>query len=345
MRVELPSYITAYTNVSGFGSSDLGENSVIVDDGGVQFLIGEDARSTSWDSTRMHGGHFGVPQYRNLVRALVAKTLGEGEHETTLALAASHLWIDEIRQHSRTEIMKPEQKDMLRATVSDIKFKTSVDSDWKHCKVRIIDEPKVYHELAAVSFVIPKEKYRNFVLWQLGHGDLQQIVFIDGKPMLDTIMRTEGLSYAIKNLGEILQITNQSIAEMAWINEHTQIAGEMNGKTVPCIEDKVRATRAYFSQQVLGKTLNRVQPYKHKVSNVILSAGGAKDSLFVQTLREEVEKIGFQFWPIHNLKGMDVLDATQKERLMDPRFTAAQGLRTRADVAIDIGNSALKGMA
>jgi hypothetical protein len=345
MRIEIPSYITAHTKVSGFGSKDISENSIIIDDNGVEFLIGEDARSQSWDSTRMHGGHFAVPQYRNLVRALVAKTLGEGEHETTLALAASHLWIDEIRENSRSVLFKAEQRELLRSTISDIKFKTSVDSEWKRCRVTLTEEPKVYHELAAVTFVIPKEKYRNFILWQLGHGDLQQIVFVDGQPVLDTIMRTEGLNYAIKNLGEILGITNQSLAEMAWLNEYTQIQGEMNGKTISCVEEKVRATRAYFNQQVLGKTLNRAQPYKHKVSNVILSAGGAKDAVFVRTLCEEVEKIGYQFWPINTLKGADSLDSAQQKKLADPRFTAAEGLKTKAELALDIGNSALKGMA
>ncbi len=345
MRIELPSYIQPQPQVSGFGSKDLSENSIIIDDNGLEYLIGEDARSQSWDSTRMHGGQFGVPQYRNLVRALVAKTLGEGEHETTLALAASHQWIDEIREHPRSVLFKPEQKELLKSTIADIKFKTSIDSAWKHCRVKLTEDPKVYHELAAVAFVIPKDKYRNFVLWQLGHGDLQQIVFVDGQPILDTIMRTEGISYAIKKLGENLGIQNQSLAEMAWLNEFTQTAGEMNGKTAACVDQKIKAIRAYFNQQVLGTTLNRVQPYKHKVSNVILSAGGAKDNLFVQTLREEVENIGYKFWPINQLKGIDTLDAAQQEKLSDPRFTAAQGLKTKAEVAIDIGNSALKGMA
>lgn len=343
MNVILPSYITAHTKVSGFGTTDLSANSIIVDDDGVSFLIGEDARKQSWDSTRMHGGHFGVPQYRNLVRALVAKILGPGEHERTVALAASHLWVDEIRVHQRSDLLKEEQKEFLRETVSSIKFKTSVDSDWKYCSLKIVDEPRVYHELNAVSFVLPRDKYRNYVLWQLGHGDLQQIAFVDGEPVLETITRSEGLHFAIKNLGEQLGITSPSLAEQAWLKEYTQASGEMNGKTIPCTEEKVRATRAYFNQQVLGKALNIVQPYKHKANNVILSAGGAEDATFLKTLSAEVQKFGYSFWPIHQLKGMEYLDESQRERLISPRFTAVKGLKTRADLALDIGNSALKG--
>jgi hypothetical protein len=277
------------------------------------------------------------------LRALVAKTLGEGEHHIDIALSASHLWIDEFRENRKSIYLNSDHDAILRETLKLIRFKTSVNSRaWKECRVEILGRPFAFHELAAVSAVIPKTKYRNYVLWQLGHGDLQQVVFVDGTPMPETLQRTEGVSFAVKKLGELLNLPNQALADIAWRNENFSAFGEINGKTNECLTEKKKAIRSYFSQQVIGKFINVIQPYKQKSPNVILSGGGAKDKVLVDVLREEVENLGYKFWPIDKIPSIETLGKSQQDLLSDPLYTCVEGLCTKASLGIDVGNSTLK---
>ena len=151
VRVEIPSYVSSDFSQSSFGPDELNPSSVVIEDEGVSFLIGHDARKHSWDSTRVFGGHLKVPQYRNLLRALVAKTLGEGEHHIDIALSASHLWIDEFRENRKSIYLNSDHDAILRETLKLIRFKTSVNSRaWKECRVEILGRPFAFHELAAV---------------------------------------------------------------------------------------------------------------------------------------------------------------------------------------------------
>lgn len=342
-HIEVPSYVSSEIARDGFGPNELHPRSIIIDDDGVSFLIGQDALTHSWDSSRVYGGHLEVPQYRNLLRALVAKTMGPGRHESTVAISASHLWIESIREHHQSVYLKPAQEKLLRDTLSSIRFKTSMNSPWQECSVEIIDRPHVYHELAAVSFVIPRNMYQNYVLWQLGHGDLQQIVFVKGKPMPETLLRTEGVSFAVKKLGEILKLPNLALANSAWLDEKVQKSGDMFEASADCTGEKRKACRAWFSQQVIGKLINVLQQYKHLTPNVILSGGGAMDDVLVDVLREEVENLGFKFHPINKLPGIERLSEAQKLALQNPKFTCLNGLATKADACFDNGNSTLKG--
>lgn len=326
--------IPAYISKLPIEPIDL-KDSVVVEDDGMEYLVGAAAMAVAPDSTRRFGGTLARPEYRRLLKALVAITLGEGEHNiSTSALAAAMPFVDRFRTAPGKTDLAPEQEALLRESLSDIKFRINRSDDRvRRCAVSLIEKPRIYHELQAVHFAIPPQ-LKSYVAWQLGHGDWQQSVIVDGVPMRDGFQTAEGIAGAVRRLGEVLSIAPAE-ADKAWRLGKRPAPGTMNGLVVPCDDEKRAALKQHINA-VLGKLLNAVVPWRDRVRNIVLSGGGAKDDLVVEVLTAEVESDGI--FKLHRINDLPIKD----ERCDDPSFTCVRGLLNHHSLAIDVGNSFLK---
>ncbi len=317
-------------------------NSIIIIDKNVEFIVGKTAQFEFPESARAIGGTLKTPQYRILLKAIVALSLGEGEHDVSLALSAAQNWIENFRDKAGSIKLSKENKELLEEHLNEIKFRRgSSDSPIKTCKINIQNDPTVYFETQAVTHCLPTQ-FKNYVLWQIGHGDLQQTVLIDGKPVKNALQRVEGLSGAIKRFAKNTKLS-EAEAVKAWQMGTRPESDEMNGKRIDCSNEKRIAAREYFSHSI-NKLLNTMQDYKDRVKNIILSGGASKDPVAVEILKEEVEQTGW--YKLHVINNLSVKD----EKLEDPVFVCAYGLANAPimqqyegkRLGIDVGNFALK---
>ena len=119
--IEMPAFISQVPLVDSF---DLDPNSIIIEDEGVEYLIGKDALLQSSDGGRQAGGSLADPHYRRLLKALIARLLGEGEHSSSVAFSAAHHMIERFRAAPRSLELSNHSNEMLRELVGTIKFKT-----------------------------------------------------------------------------------------------------------------------------------------------------------------------------------------------------------------------------
>lgn len=317
-------------------------NSIIIEDDGVEFIVGKTAQFEFPDSARAIGGTLKTPQYRRLLKAIVALSLGEGEHDISLALSVAQNWIENFRDKAGSIKLSKENKELLETSLKEIKFrKGSSDAPIKTCKINIQNEPTVYFETQAVTHCLPTQ-FKNYILWQIGHGDQQQTVMIDGKPVKNALQRVEGLSGAIKRFAKNTKLS-EAEALKAWELGTRPESNEINGKRVDCTNEKRIAAREYFSHSI-SKLLNTMQDYRDRVRNIILSGGASKDSIAVEVLKEEVESTGW--FKLHVINNLTIKD----EKLEDPVFVCAHGLANAPimlqfdgkKLGIDVGNFALK---
>ncbi|WP_397602206.1 hypothetical protein [Silvanigrella sp.] len=317
-------------------------NSIVIEDDGIEYLVGKTAQLDAPESARAIGGSLATPQYRRLLKAIVAMSLGAGEHNVALALAVAQNWIDKFRDKAGSIKLTKENTELLKETLKEIKFrKGSSDSPIQICKVNFAIEPTVYFETQAVTFCIPNA-LKTYALWQIGHGDKQQAVLLDGRPATNALQRVEGLSGAIKRFAKNTGLT-EAEAIKAWQLGTRPESDEMNGKRVDCTNEKKKAAKEYFSTSV-SKLLNSMQDYRERVRNIVLSGGAAKDEIAVETLKNEVESTGwYKLHVINNLPKKD-------DRCEDPVFVCAHGLASAPflqqhegiKLGLDVGNFALK---
>ncbi|MFW7379166.1 MAG: hypothetical protein ACOH5I_10195 [Oligoflexus sp.] len=311
-------------------SPDFMRDSISIRDQGIWLTVGRAAQILSPENSRAYGGNFKQPNYRRLVKAAIANTLGAGHHRISLALSASqNAFPHFVDRHSQ---MLEEQKRILEELVRDIEFKEHPLGEVLHCKVEL-ETVQILFETQAVLQAIPSD-LKSFVLWQLGHGDLQQVTLYDGRPIPTTHRRVEGLSSAIRDFAVY---TNLALADAvnAWQSGQRIRSDQMNGDMVDVFAEKQRAIREYFAT-VTQDLLNLNEPYKQRSVAIVLSGGGAKDSMVVDCLRDEIESGGH-----YRLFVVDELPTRSKE-CQDPLFTCVQGLLRVADLALDVGNSSLK---
>lgn len=329
--VSLPAYVSPVP----LEPVDL-KNSIIIEDEGIEYLVGEAAMAQKPDSTRRFGGTLGRPEYRRLLKALVAATLGAGDHEISkAALAAAMPYIDSFRKGPGSTELNTESEQILMDCISKINFRTkTTHSPLLTCSVKILEKPKVFHETQAVFFAIPNQ-LKSYVLWQLGHGDWQQAVIMDGQPMREAFVRAEGIAGAVRRLAESLQLTPAE-ADKAWRMGKAPKKGGMNGQYQDCLKQKELALKLHVNS-VIGKLLNANDSYRERTQNIILSGGGAKDDLVFEVLKSEVEADGI--YKLHRISDLPVKD----ERCEDAAMTCVHGLLTQASLALDVGNSFLKG--
>lgn len=327
--------IPAYISKVPLEPIDLKNSIILIEEGNNEYLIGEAAMSVAPDSTRRFGGTLSRPEYRRLLKALVAATLGEGDHViASSALAAAIPYVEEIRSGPGKTEFAPEQEQLLRDALSEIKFRSNKsDEKIKICRVTLVEPPRIYHELQGVHFALPSQ-LRSYVTWQLGHGDWQQAVFVDGNPMRDGFQRAEGIAGAVRRLASIRGLSPAE-ADKAWRTGRMPAPGQMGGMTVSCDEDKRKALKQHINA-VIGKLLNAVEPWRERVNNIVLSGGAAKDSSVYEILAEEVEADGI--YKLHRIDNLPIKD----ERCEDPSMTCVRGMLSHHALALDVGNSFLK---
>jgi hypothetical protein len=314
MTVSIPSFICAVPSEE----LKFGSNSIIIEDDGNEYLIGEAAGEESLKSQRQVGGSLKRPQYRRLLKGLVASILKEGNHKVTPTLSASLQWINYFRDGAGHTRFNDENQKLLIDAISEIKFKTGSNlSPWKVCRVEIDDFAFVYSEIQAVAASIPNQ-LKTYVLWQLGHGDLQQVVIIDGKPQTSTLSHAEGIAGAIDKFA-VLTGLSESEALKAWHSNTIPEKNGMNGVRVDATKQKSEAINKYYNE-VFASLINKNEKYKERATNIILSGGGAKDEMFVSLLKKEVESDGiYKLFKISELPIKDI-------RCDDPSFTCVNGL-------------------
>jgi hypothetical protein len=312
----------------------LDERSIIIEDEGVAYLCGHAASLEAPNGSRIFGGSFSRGTFRRFVKAAVAAALGEGEHSVSAALSAAHESLDLFRDGPGKVHLNAENEALFVETISEIRFKVgSSDANWKLCRVRLKEPTYVVHECQSVALAIPNQ-LKNYFGLQLGHGDIQQWVILDGRPMRQALIRREGIAGAKRKFAELTKLSTAE-AERAWILNYMPKTGGMNGETVDCTKEKKQAMSLHFSP-IIGEFVNAIDPYKDRIRNGILSGGGARDEMVCAFLKAEVE--ASKHFTLHKINELPVKD----ERCDDPIFTCVQGLLSKASLALDIGNNSLK---
>lgn len=340
MKITLPAFISPVP----IQQINFGDDSIIIEDyeGWNEYLVGQAASMESFKSHRQVGGTLCRPQYQRLLRALVAKSLGEGEHKITISMASSLLWIHRFREKIEHVTLSHENYNLLSKILKDIRFKEkSNTSEWKTCRV-VLEEPAfIFLEVQAVSMVIPKG-LKSYILWQMGHGDLQQVVLIDNRPQSSTLAQAEGLIGAIDKFAQMTNLS-ESQAIQAWQSNTLPTNEGMGNERKDASQFKQKAIQGYYNE-VFASLMNKTEKYKERATNIILSGGAVKDNMFVGALKKEIEADGI--FELHNINDLPIKD----ERCNDPSFTCVYGLLQGARdagikskvLALDVGNSYLK---
>ncbi|SMF26021.1 hypothetical protein [Pseudobacteriovorax antillogorgiicola] len=323
----LPAFITKEPRSF---SESLMANSISIKDQGIWLTVGEAAQMVAPDHSRAFGGNLRQPNFRRLVKAAIAYTLGAGRHKLDLALAASQQHFSGFTDASNK--FDREQRSILEEIVRDIEFRTHPLEETQHCQLEL-ENVHLLYETQAVLQAVPRD-LRSYILWQLGHGDLQQITMYDGRPIPNTHARVEGLSSAIRDFAQYVKLPLAD-AVIAWQNGQKARSDSLESETSDIFEEKQRAIREYFATATQD-LLNLNEPYKQRSVAIVLSGGGAKDPMVVDCLRQEIESGGH-----YKLFAIDQLPHSTPE-LQDPVFTCVQGLLKTASLALDIGNSSLK---
>jgi hypothetical protein len=226
-----------------------------------------------------------------------------------------------------------ENYEIIKKVLSNIRFKKSLNEDWQVANVTLEEVPLVHFECASVILGIP-EKFRSYLLWQLGYGDWQQILMLDGRPIPTSMSLIDGISGA----HEIFKQTNKlshGQAAKAWETKLLPEKDSYNGITYDATEQIKRAISAYFSSKI-GKQLNLIDQYRDRISHVILSGGSSKDEHVVEILRHELEAEGLKLITIQQIMEKNDLP------IKDPSFATIAGISKNATLSIDIGNSYVK---
>lgn len=330
-RISIPSYITGVP----VDPVEFDRDTICIEDDGVEFMIGTAASERDPMSVRQFHGNFSVPQFRRLIKAMVASLCGEGSHELDIAISVPLPAMQGFRKEPGSIELSETQLEEAKKSLSEFKFrKGSTKSPQQVCKVNL-SKVSVFYETQAVQMVIPKQ-LKSYALWQGGHGDLQQIVFVDGKPKFDAHIHVKGLVGALEIFARLAGHSTAD-AESGWRNNRLTKPGGMNGDEYSedeVLELKKKALKEYFGTLVT-KLLNANVPYETRVKNIILSGGMAKDKLSVSILKDE---IGSRY-SLHTIDNLPVKD----ERADDPSFTCVNGMLSVHKMALDAGNSFLKG--
>ena len=340
MIKQLPSYICSSPSYP----VDLTKESILIEDKedgiSTDFIVGEIAMHIQPDSVRMYGGNLKSAQFRRLLRATIAHSLGEGTHSIQFIMSAAKDWIESFRSTRGEYVFSDENTKIFEEIISEIRFKTdSSHSPWKTCRVISQNKPFILFENQAVSYTLPRG-VKNYVLWQLGHGDWQQLTFVDGIPQPQTYQRVRGISGAIKEFAELTQLSHAE-ADKAWRLGTLPEFGGMNGARVDCSQQKKLAAKK-FIQQSIPLLLNETDAYSGRAKKIVLSGGGAKDEFILDVLRKEISAVGkYDFIRINEIPTMEN---------QDPSYTCLRGMLNYPDIikvpgntlAVDLGNSFLK---
>jgi hypothetical protein len=311
----------------------LNKQSILIEDKGIETIVGELAQVLNPHSPRTYGGALESDHYQTLLKAGLARALGEGKHVVSVALSVPFQYMDQFRDQIGDITLAKNKTSLLKEIVANIKFKDkSTDSSWKNCEITIQEEPTIAYEFLASMLNIPPEA-KTFLYWHIGHGDWQQAARVDGKNLPDSYARVEGLSGAIQVFSEQQNLSSSEAIKSWQIGSMPEVNG-MNGKRVNCIREKELAARQ-FIRSVVGELLNKNLRYKDRAKNIVISGGASKDDIFISILKE-----------IAKGNGYNVVLMTELVEDIDPTFSVVSGLSklktAYTHVSIDIGNSSVK---
>lgn len=325
----LPSFICAAPKEKEL----LNKQSILIDDKGIETIVGDLAQTLNPHSPRIFGGTLESDHYQTLLKAAFARALGEGTHVISLALSVPFQFMDQFRDQVGDNILARNKLTLLKETVSIIRFKDSAtDSNWKTCEVKISEEPIIAYEFLASMLNIPSEA-KTFLYWHIGHGDWQQATRVDGKNLPDSYARVEGLAGAIQVFGDLQGLSSSEAINSWQLGTMPEKIG-MNNKRIDCLKEKEAAARQ-FIRSVIGELLNKNSRYKDRAKNIIVSGGASKDEVFMSILKE-----------ISKGNGYNIILMTELVEEIDPTFSVVSGLSKLKSnykhVSIDIGNSSVK---
>ena len=314
---------------------DLDKSIIIKDEYDSELIVGRGAQLYQPEGAKRRGGQPAQASWRNFLRAAVAESLGEGQHEKTLAFSAPQSQLEFFRGKSARGVstLTEENVEIVKNTVSKIEFKHHPDEDWKVCNLSIREVPQVYFETACVAMGIP-QRYKTYLIWQLGFGDWQQLAVIDGKPEPTSMELVDGIHGAYKIFEQKTGLS-KSQTKIAWEQGQIPEVGGYNGKKTDASKHIIQSLGGYFNNRI-GSMLNLIDPWRDRISHVVLAGGSSKDNKVLEVLSQEVEAEGLKVIPIFKIMEAENLP------IKDPSFATILGLMSKADLLIDIGNSFIK---
>ena len=319
-------------------TSKLNPDSVIlVDDDGLETVVGSSAFIYNPDGGRIFGGSPTDQHYQRLVRALLAKGLGAGDHEISVGLSAAKQHVMSFRANKSTTDLNDDATKALADAIKEIRFREgSTDGAIKTCRVRLVeDKPvSVLYETEAVTRIMPPQA-QSYLLFQIGSGDWQSCCVVDRKVQHQTHRRVQGVSGAEQKLKELLGLSLVE-TKKAWVKGERP-DGTMASTVVSCEAEKSRSARAHITEH-LPSLLNSLDGLHDRIGAVVISGGAVHDDVFIEQLKKEIPSD----LATVTLTDLQIADA---DGVLDPSFACAVGIQSLGvSAAMDIGNSFLKGI-
>ena len=322
------------------------KGSILIENGDNKYLIGKAATELSNSGERIQGGTVEDLHFQLLIKSILALGLGAGDHEISVGFSVSSHIMNEFRRDPSKNALSDDHFDTLAEAVKEIRFRVgNTGATTQVCRVKLRqEEVPVLYETQAVYNVIPT-RAQTYALFQIGGGDWQSMLVVDGKPRIDTHKRVSGLKDCVANLRRDLSL-QLATAEKAWHEEkkpsNTDGINE-SGKDqgwVCCKSDKARIINNHIFTN-LPDLINTFRDYPDRIKSIIVSGGAVHDDTFLEVLREQVPNK----YKIFTIVQFRVSEPDDADVLMDPSFTCAFGIQsTGVKVGLDIGNAYLKGV-
>jgi hypothetical protein len=310
---------------------------ILVDEDGLETVVGSSAFVFNPDGGRIFGGSPTDQHYQRLVRALLAKGLGAGEHEVTIGLSAAQQYVMSFRANKSTTDLNIDATKALADAIKEIRFREgSTDGAIKTCRVSLVENKPVavLYETEAVTRIMPPQA-QSYLLNQIGSGDWQSCCVIDRKVQHQTHRRVQGISGAEQKLKDILGLSLVE-TKKAWMKGQRP-DGTLASEVVSCEAEKARAARAHITEQ-LPSLLNSLDGLHDRIGAVVISGGAVHDEAFIAQLKKEIPSNLVTI----TLKDLKISDGDGE---LDPSYACAMGIQSLGvSVAMDIGNSFLKGV-
>lgn len=334
VKTELLSSLQAHLPATHDGL-DLADSIIIEDEHGGTLIVGSAAERYAPDTVKRRGGQPAQGSWRNFLRAAVAHSLGEGQHEKTVGFSAAASQIEFFRGKDRPGVktLTEENYKLVRDAVKSIRFKHDLNEAWKTCELTIKETPVVNFEAEAVVKGLP-DRYQTYLLWQLGFGDWQQLAMIDGRPEPTSMTLIDGVSGAYEIFEQRTGLSKANVRK-AWSEEKLPEKNAFSGAKESAVELIYQCLRSYFHSRI-GFQLNKIDKYRDRIAHIVLSGGSSKDNKILEVIGQEVEAENFRLIPIQKIMEQENL------LIKDPVFATILGLIKQVDFAIDIGNSYIK---
>lgn len=317
------------------------KNSIVLVEDDIEHLIGDDAVKLGVSGVRITGGTIRDRHYQRLLKALLAKGLGAGQHTISVGLSASSNYMNEFRESMSKNVLNKDDYALLESLVKEIKFRDGrTDAPVQICNVTLKREKPVpvLYETEAVRNVIPKEA-TTYAIFQIGGGDWQSMLVVDGEICVDTHTRVAGVNNCITKLAEHLDVSPKT-ADKAWFtNTKPNPNGGIDNQWIDCTADKAKVIRGFISAQ-LPQLLNSFEGHKDRIKAIVISGGAVNDDTFINILKDEIP----QKLRVHTFHDFECMEPNGG-KLMSASFTCAFGIYAHGvDVGLDIGNAYLKGV-